>query len=147
MTLFQLRLTRRVQRYPIAPKLALAMLLMGFPFLLLSLNASIPVMALVILIFVIGEMLWIPASQAIVAGLAPPTYAAPTWARSRAQPAGFALGPFIGLQIRAASGTRRCGASSRGRRSSGRGSAWWRPATRSKGRTASPSSPQTASAA
>ena len=28
-------------------------------------------MALVILIFVIGEMLWIPASQAIVAGLAP----------------------------------------------------------------------------
>jgi predicted MFS family arabinose efflux permease len=101
VTLFQLRLTRRVQRYPIAPKLALAMLLMGFPFLLLSLNASIPVMALVILIFVIGEMLWIPASQAIVAGLAPADLrGAYMGAFASTYSAGFALGPFIGLQIR-----------------------------------------------
>ena len=41
VTLFQLRLTRRVERFPAAPKLALAMLLMGWPFLLLSVNASI----------------------------------------------------------------------------------------------------------
>lgn len=101
VTVFQLRLTRRVERFPPAPKLALAMLLMGWPFLLLSLNASIPVMALVILIFVIGEMLWIPTSQAIVAGLAPSDLrGAYMGAFASTSSAGFALGPFIGLQIR-----------------------------------------------
>src|SRR5215210_3754037 len=101
VTLFQLRLTRRVQHYSVAPRLALAMLLMGWPFLLLSLNASIAVMAVVILIFVLGEMLWIPASQAIVAGLAPPDLrGAYMGAFASTSSAGFALGPFIGLQIR-----------------------------------------------
>ena len=33
VTLFQLRLTRRVEHFPAAPRLALAMLLMGWPFL------------------------------------------------------------------------------------------------------------------
>jgi predicted MFS family arabinose efflux permease len=101
VTLFQLRLTRRVERFPAAPKLALAMLLMGWPFLLLSVNASIAVMAFVILIFVIGEMLWIPTSQAIVAGLAPADLrGAYMGAFASTSSAGFALGPFIGLQIR-----------------------------------------------
>ena len=101
VTVFQLRLTRRVERFPAAPKLALAMLLMGWPFLLLSVNASIAVMALVILIFVIGEMLWIPTSQAIVAGLAPADLrGAYMGAFASTSSAGFALGPFIGLQIR-----------------------------------------------
>jgi predicted MFS family arabinose efflux permease len=101
VTFFQLRLTRRVERFPAAPKLALAMLLMGWPFLLLSINASIAVMALVILIFVIGEMLWIPTSQAIVAGLAPADLrGAYMGAFASTSSAGFALGPFIGLQIR-----------------------------------------------
>jgi predicted MFS family arabinose efflux permease len=101
VTFFQLRLTRRVERFPAAPKLALAMLLMGWPFLLLSVNASIAVMALVILIFVIGEMLWIPTSQSIVAGLAPADLrGAYMGAFASTSSAGFALGPFIGLQIR-----------------------------------------------
>lgn len=101
VTLFQLRLTRRVERFPAAPKLALAMLLMGWPFLLLSVDASIAVMALVILIFVIGEMLWIPTSQAIAAGLAPADLrGAYMGAFASTSSAGFALGPFIGLQIR-----------------------------------------------
>jgi predicted MFS family arabinose efflux permease len=101
VTLFQLRLTRRVERFPAAPKLALAMVLMGWPFLLLSLDASVPVMALVILIFVIGEMLWVPTSQAIVAGLAPADLrGAYMGAFASTSSAGFALGPFIGLQIR-----------------------------------------------
>jgi predicted MFS family arabinose efflux permease len=101
VTLFQLRLTRRVERFPAAPKLAFAMVLMGWPFLLLSLDASVPVMALVILIFVIGEMLWIPTSQAIVAGLAPADLrGAYMGAFASTSSAGFALGPFIGLQIR-----------------------------------------------
>jgi predicted MFS family arabinose efflux permease len=101
VTLFQLRLTRRVERFPAGPKLALAMVLMGWPFLLLSLDASIPTMAVVILIFVIGEMLWIPTSQAIVAGLAPADLrGAYMGAFGSTSSAGFALGPFIGLQIR-----------------------------------------------
>lgn len=101
VTIFQLRLTRRVERFPAAPKLALAMLLMGWPFLLLSIDASIPVMAVVILIFVLGEMLWIPTSQAIVAGLAPADVrGAYMGASASTSSAGFALGPFFGLQIR-----------------------------------------------
>jgi MFS family permease len=101
VTLFQLRLTKRVERFPAAPKLALAMVLMGWPFLLLPLDASIPTMALVILIFVIGEMLWIPTSQAIVAGLAPADLrGAYMGAFASTSSAGFALGPFIGLQLR-----------------------------------------------
>jgi MFS family permease len=101
VTLFQLRLTRRVERFPAAPKLALAMVLMGWPFLLLSVDASIATMAVVILIFVIGEMLWIPTSQAIVAGLAPADLrGAYMGAFASTSSAGFALGPFIGLQIR-----------------------------------------------
>ena len=101
VTLFQLRLTRRVERYPAAPKFALAMLLMGWPFLLLSLNSSVAVIALVILIFVLGEMLWIPTSQAIAAGLAPADLrGAYMGAFSSTSSAGFALGPFIGLQVR-----------------------------------------------
>ena len=38
VTLFQLRLTRRVSGIPLRPKLVVAMLLMGFPFLLLSVS-------------------------------------------------------------------------------------------------------------
>lgn len=101
VTLFQLRLTRRVERVPAAPKLALAMLLMGWPFLLLSVDASIAVMAVVILVFVLGEMLWVPTSQAIVAGLAPADLrGAYMGAFSSTSSAGFALGPFLGLQVR-----------------------------------------------
>jgi predicted MFS family arabinose efflux permease len=101
VTLFQLRLTRRVERYPAAPKFALAMLLMGWPFLLLSLNSSVAVIAVVILIFVFGEMLWIPTSQAIAAGLAPADLrGAYMGAFASTSSAGFALGPFIGLQVR-----------------------------------------------
>lgn len=101
VTLFQLRLTRRVERYPAAPKFALAMFLMGWPFLLLSVSSSVAVIALVILIFVLGEMLWIPTSQAIAAGLAPADLrGAYMGAFASTSSAGFALGPFIGLQVR-----------------------------------------------
>ena len=105
VTLFQLRLTRRVERYPAAPRLVVAMLLMGWPFLLLSLSASIAVVALLILVFVIGEMLWVPTSQAIVAGLAPADLrGAYMGAFGSTSAIGFALAPLLGLQTRAAGG-------------------------------------------
>ena len=58
----------RERASPPRPKLVVAMLLMGLPFLLLSVSAAIPVIALVIVVFVLGEMLWVPTSQSVVAG-------------------------------------------------------------------------------
>ena len=81
VTFAQLRLTRAVARVPAPLKLAVAMPLMGLPFVLLSVDDSIPFVALLVLVFVIGEMLWVPTSPA-----SPPrTSAAHTWARSAAR--------------------------------------------------------------
>jgi MFS family permease len=105
VTIFQLRLTRRVAHIPASLKLGLAMPMMGVPFLLLNVNGSAPVIALVIVIFVTGEMLWVPTSQAVVAALAPADIRGAymgafggTWS------VGWALTPFLGLQVRHAYG-------------------------------------------
>jgi dipeptide/tripeptide permease len=74
---------------------------MGLPFLLLQLTAAIPVVALLVLIFVIGEMLWSPTSQAVVAAMAPVDVRGAYMGIYRASWAGaWALAPFLGLQIR-----------------------------------------------
>jgi len=70
--LFQVRLTRWTRRWPGAVKLAGGMLLMGPPFLLLVLTHSVAGVAAVLVVFVAGEMLWVPTIQAAVARLAPP---------------------------------------------------------------------------
>jgi predicted MFS family arabinose efflux permease len=101
VTVFQLRLTRRVAHIPASVKLGLAMPMMGVPFLLLNVNGSAPVIGLVIIIFVTGEMLWVPTSQAVVAALAPSDIRGAymgafggTWS------VGWAATPFLGLQVR-----------------------------------------------
>jgi predicted MFS family arabinose efflux permease len=105
VTLFQLRLTRRVQGIAPAPKLVVAMLLMGLPLLLLSVSGSIPMFAFVMVVFVIGEMLWVPTSQAIVAGLAPEDVrGAYMGAFGSTAGFGFAIGPFVALQLRGLGG-------------------------------------------
>jgi len=97
--------TLRVERYPAAPRLVVAMLLMGWPFVLLSVSSAIPVVALLILVFVLGEMLWVPTSQAIVAGLAPADLrGAYMGAFGSTSSFGFAFAPLIGLQVRHAAG-------------------------------------------
>ncbi|HEU5363799.1 MAG TPA: MFS transporter [Gaiellaceae bacterium] len=108
VTVFQLRLTRRVAHVPASLKLGLAMPMMGVPFLLLGWNGSAPVIALVIMIFVLGEMLWVPTSQAVVAALAPADIRGAymgafggTWS------VGWAATPFLGLQVRNAYGDAR----------------------------------------
>jgi predicted MFS family arabinose efflux permease len=105
VTVFQLRLTRRVAHIPASLKLGLAMPMMGVPFLLLNVNGSAPVIGLVIIIFVTGEMLWVPTSQAVVAALAPADIRGAymgafggTWS------VGWAATPFLGLQVRNAYG-------------------------------------------
>ena len=105
VTLFQLRLIRLVRAVPAAVKLAVALPLMGFPFLLLRVVDVVPAVALMILVFVVGEMLWVPTSQTIVAGLAPEDVrGAYMGAFGSISAVGFALSPFLGLQIRASYG-------------------------------------------
>lgn len=105
VTLFQLRLTRRLADVPASVKLGVGLPMMGVPFLLLNWNGSAPVIALVIMVFVVGEMLWVPSSQAVVAALAPADIRGAymgafggTWS------VGWAATPFLGLQARAAYG-------------------------------------------
>jgi len=105
VTVFQLRLTRWTAGIPAAIKLGVAMPLMGVPFLLLNVHGSAGVIALVIMLFVIGEMLWVPTSQAVVAALAPADIRGAymgvfggTWS------VGWAATPFLGLQVRHAYG-------------------------------------------
>ena len=62
------------------------MLIMGLPFLLLVWTHALAALVFVIVVFVIGEMLWVPTSQAVVADLAPPDIAGRTWGRSAARP-------------------------------------------------------------
>jgi MFS family permease len=58
-----------------------------------------------IFVFVIGEMLWVPTSQAIVAGLAPEDIRGAYMGAFGSMAAiGFALAPFVGLQIRGSFG-------------------------------------------
>jgi predicted MFS family arabinose efflux permease len=101
VTFFQLRLTDRLRAVPPAVKLAGGLPLMGLPFLLLPLNASVPVVLGVLFLFVVGEMLWVPTSQTIVAGLAPADIRGAYMGAFGAMGAiGFALAPLIGLQVR-----------------------------------------------
>jgi predicted MFS family arabinose efflux permease len=105
VTLVQLRLTRLTERIPAAVKLGVAMPLMGLPFTLLRYDASVPFIILLVAIFVVGEMLWVPTSQAVVAGFAPSDIrGAYMGAFGSASQVAWALTPFAGLQIRAAFG-------------------------------------------
>jgi dipeptide/tripeptide permease len=105
VTLLQLRLTRAVAGVPAALKLGVAMPLMGLPFLLLDVASGLGVVLLVVVLFVIGEMLWVPTSQTVVAAMAPADIRGAymgvfgsTWS------VGWALTPFLGLQVRGAYG-------------------------------------------
>jgi predicted MFS family arabinose efflux permease len=105
VTFGQLRLTQAVSRVPASLKLGIAMPLMGLPFLLLNVAGGTLAVLVVVLVFVVGEMLWVPTSQAVVAALAPADIRGAymgvfgaTWG------VGWALTPFLGLQVRHAFG-------------------------------------------
>jgi predicted MFS family arabinose efflux permease len=101
VVLFQLRVTRLASRVGTGPSLVAAMLLMGLPFLALTGSGAVPVMVAIVVVFVVGEMLWAPSSDVLVARLAPPglrgvylgATTAATWA-------GAALMPALGLSLR-----------------------------------------------
>jgi MFS family permease len=101
VTVFQLRLTRATAAVPAALKLAVAMALMGLPFLALMASDSVPVIAGVIVVFVIGEMLWAPTTQALVARVAPVALrGAYMGAFSGASSIAWTISPLIALQLR-----------------------------------------------
>ncbi len=105
VTFFQLRLSARTAGIPASVKLSSAILLMGVPFLALTKTGSVPVVAAAIVVFVIGEMLWIPTSQAVIARIAPADIrGAYIGAFGSTFAIGFALTPFVGLQVRGAAG-------------------------------------------
>jgi predicted MFS family arabinose efflux permease len=101
----QLRLTRATADVDAGVRLAAAMLLMGLPFLALIADPSVAVIAAVIVVFVVGEMLWIPTSQALAAELAPPVRRGTYFGALAAMtgPA-WTLVPLIALQLRTAVG-------------------------------------------
>ena len=101
----QLRLTRATAGVAAGTRLAVAMLLMGLPFLALIANSSVAVIAAVIVAFVVGEMLWIPTSQALAAELAPPPLRGTYFGALAAMtgPA-WTLVPVIALELRATIG-------------------------------------------
>ena len=105
VTLFQLRLTRLVAHVTPAAKLALAIPLMGFPFLLLLASESVAMIAAVVVVFVFGEMLWIPTSQTLAARLAPEhARGAYLGAFGGVGSVAWMVAPLVSLQIREAAG-------------------------------------------
>ena len=103
----QLRLTRTAARIPPATRLAVATLLMGLPFLALLASSHIAVIAAVMVVFVIGEMVWMPTSQAIAAQIAPP-HARGNYFGALAAMTGpaWTLAPFLAFELRDHAGVR-----------------------------------------
>ena len=98
----QIRLTRASARIPPATRLAAATALMGVPFLALLVSSSTAVIASVIVVFVLGEMVWMPTSQAVAANLAPERLRGTYFGALAAMtgPA-WTLTPFVALRLRA----------------------------------------------
>jgi predicted MFS family arabinose efflux permease len=101
VTLLQLRITRWSAPIPPSTKLAVAMLLMGTSFLPLLVSAAIPVLILILVVFVIGEMLWSPTADALVSRLAP-AHARGTYMGTAGMSMwlGGAIAPALGLRLR-----------------------------------------------
>ena len=47
-------------------------MLMGLPFLVFGVSDALPMIVAAVIVFVFGEMLWVPTMQAVVADRAPP---------------------------------------------------------------------------
>jgi predicted MFS family arabinose efflux permease len=103
--LLQLRVTRWAAPLPPATKLALALLMLGWPFLALAASAAIPVVVTIVLVVTFAEMLWAPAAETLVVEIAPPARrGAYIGAATAANWLGTAVGPAAGLAIAATFG-------------------------------------------
>jgi MFS family permease len=101
---FELVLTAWLQRYPPQPMIALGYALTGIGVAMTGLAHGIPMLALSVVVWTLGEMVYAPVTGAFVTGLAPERYRGrymgiwhSTWS------AGMLLGPFLGSLIYARS--------------------------------------------
>jgi MFS family permease len=105
VALAQLRLNRAVEHRPRLGRIVLALFLMGPPFLGLAVSDAVPVVIMIVVLFVIGEMLWVPAAMGAIADLAPADIrGAYMGAAGATGSVGFALTPLLGLQVLARAG-------------------------------------------
>jgi predicted MFS family arabinose efflux permease len=104
--LLQLRVTRWSRGLRTDAKLALALALMGLPFLALPvLGAPLALVVAVVLCVTLGEMLWAPASETLVVDVAPPgSRGAALGLATAASWLGTAAGPAVALQVGGAFG-------------------------------------------
>jgi MFS family permease len=100
VTFLQLRVTNATSRLTAVRRLVIAMALMGPPFLLLGVSDSLIAIIVILIVFVFGEMLWVPAAQTAVAEAAPEDLRGAYMGAAGAAPsAAFALTPLLGLQV------------------------------------------------
>jgi MFS family permease len=104
IVLFELVLTAWLQRYPPRPVIALGYGLTAIGVAMTGLAHGIPLLALSVVVWTLGEMCFAPVTGAFLTGLAPPQYRGrymglwhSTWS------AGMLLGPFLGTLIYARS--------------------------------------------
>jgi predicted MFS family arabinose efflux permease len=101
----QLRITQKVRRVALPLQVAAAVLFMGIPFLLIPLSGALTIVAIALILYTIGEIVWAPAAQSLVSECAPAgRQGAYLGAFATTLPIGQAIGPLIGLQVRAAWG-------------------------------------------
>jgi MFS family permease len=104
IVLFELAFTSWTQRFPPQPLIALGYGLTGIGLAMTGIADSLPFLALSVVVWTMGEMVWAPVTGAFVTGLAPERYRGrymglwhSTWS------AGLLLGPFFGTMIYAKS--------------------------------------------
>jgi predicted MFS family arabinose efflux permease len=101
IAVLQVRVIAALRALPGTTKLAIALLLMGPPFLLITVSAALPVILVMIVVLAFGVIIWGPTSQAVVARFAPAGAEGVYFGAYRATfSVGVALAPFVGLQIR-----------------------------------------------
>jgi hypothetical protein len=100
VVIFQARMTQATRHISVAVKLGVASLFMGLPFLLLLTFKNVMGVIAVVVLLVIGEMLWAPASQALAANLAEPGQIGTYMGAFRgAGQAALALAPLVVLHL------------------------------------------------
>ena len=101
VVIFQARVSRSARRVRLGVRLPLAVAVMGLAFLPLALSTAIPFILVMITVFVFGEMVFAPASMAIVTELAPDRLrGAYLGAGHSLFTAALAVGPMLAYQAR-----------------------------------------------
>lgn len=100
VVLCELPLTTITQRFPARRVMALGYILIGVGFAMSAFARTVPTLAMVVLVFTLGEMTTMPVASAYIADLAPAQFrgrymgvSGLTWATA------FILGPILGMAV------------------------------------------------